>query len=472
MISGLALLLFFCLLIIVVNHLVAKKYFVEEKQRTMINAYEKINEAIEAGGDFKEIIKHYETIHNLHAVIAVSDEVLYRTDTNAVLETSSFNEQPFFYTNYKDNHNESLYLTVFIRSKQDYQLQLDTPISAIDQSVDILNKLLTVIMLVTMFAFVILIWFMSRHFTGPLVRIERVASKISHCEFDEKLTVDRQDELGSLCTSINIMSEQLSQMFERLNEANKHLKEVIAYEKRLDRMRQSFIASASHELKSPLSLLVMYCENLKNNLSDVDRDFYYEVIIEESNRLSQLVSKLLSVSSLENDLIQMKSRTFDFGALIQWVIKKHDVMFIKGNKQATISIEKDLFVYGDPTYIEQVVNNLIDNAITYSKDAQIRLHVYRSYNEVHFEIYNKSDVLDEHVLSSLFSSFYKVNENETHGNHIGLGLFIVKKIIEAHQGNCGAKMHLDEICFNFTLRSTHETNSQSTQNDRFTINGL
>lgn len=211
-------------------------------------------------------------------------------------------------------------------------------------------------------------------------------------------------------------------------------------EHHMDQMKKDFIASVSHELRTPISMLQGYTEAIVDGVvtdkKDVD-DFLY-IILDESKRLSRLINELLEVAKMDAEGIKVNLDTFNITSLIN----KIDTKFLpqareNGLNMKVTHVGESENWFGDCDRIEQILTNLIDNAIRYThKDDEINV-VFNDTADDDF-IITVTDtgvgIAKEH-LEQIFDRFYKVDASRTRGKHgTGLGLFIVRKITEAHNG--------------------------------------
>ena len=167
-------------------------------------------------------------------------------------------------------------------------------IAAIDNSIAVFTESniyisLAVLLIGSLFALVV-----SKTISQPLTNIKAVSKQIAKLDFSCAADEDNSTaELASLAHSINQMSRQLDRNMRDLTAANEQLQKDIEYRKQIEGYRREFIASVSHEMKTPLALLQIYTENLKNNVEGIDRDYYCDTILEETENLSKMVSDIL-----------------------------------------------------------------------------------------------------------------------------------------------------------------------------------
>jgi signal transduction histidine kinase len=281
----------------------------------------------------------------------------------------------------------------------------------------------------------------ARNFSRPIQNITEVARNVALMNFkvraEENLSTT---ELRDLSYSINLMADNLKKLISDLQTSNEKLQADFDKQIRLDKMRREFVANVSHELKSPLHLLLMYTENLKNNVDNIDKDYYCNTIIEETNRLNDMVKSLLDLSAIENGLEKMRKETLNLSELSENVISKSNLLFQKATVSA--SIEKDIFVEGDSRYMEQVIKNYFANAVAHTpENGRILITLMQKENDAIFSVFNEGSTIAEEDILHIWESFYKTDKARTREDetHVGLGLYIVKSIMQAHGGDYGVK---------------------------------
>jgi len=437
----------------------AKPYFLATKETQMYNMYNDVKMSILIQDDITDIMSHYQEAEGIHIAIWDTKLNLVYTKENKELtvDPKLFSSDPIVERKLnKTTNSERLYLYGKLTDGADtYFVAIDTPISAIDRSIELINNMNIAIASIVLLIGGILSWFWATRFTKPIMEIDQVARNVSKLDFTKKLEVKSSyDELSRLSESINLMSDHLSSMIYNLSEANEQLEQDVDYQKKIDQMRKEFIANVSHELKSPLGLLVMYCDNLKNDVPGIDKDFYYDVIMDESTRLSGLVTKLLEISSLENGMAKMVFHQVDLSNLVTWLCSKKEVMFSNYGIPLEWVIEERLYVKGDAFYLEQAINNFIDNAFKHTNGQEaIRVELSDLGTEVKFTVTNTGDIVSSEDLEHIWESFYKVDKSHTPSKetHAGLGLYIVKTIIESHNGSYNARQTDSGMEFSFTI---------------------
>ena len=284
-------------------------------------------------------------------------------------------------------------------------------------------------------------YFMARSIAGPIRKIGEVANSVEKLDFKARYGGERRDEIGKLGKSINSMSSRLEAVIGSLNSANEQLKLEIEKEKNIDKMRKDFISAVSHELKTPVALIQGYSEGLMDNVVDEDRkSFYCEVIQDEAERMGSLVDELLELSRLESGKAEVKMSEFDMSGLAVEIAKKHSLM--AGEKDVDIKTDikgEDFVVVADRGKMERALLNYIQNAIKNVQEAgEIEVIVEEKGGTVRVGVYNSGSSIPEEERELIWNSFYKLDKARSRSEGgSGLGLSIVREIINIHSGSCG-----------------------------------
>ncbi|MBN2795416.1 MAG: HAMP domain-containing protein [Clostridia bacterium] len=309
---------------------------------------------------------------------------------------------------------------------------------------------------ILMLSFVLIIflsYFYSMTILKPILRLNRAAEKMANLDFSEKIKVERNDEIGSLSESLNTLSTNLSNSMEELKETNIQLKIEIEKERELESLRKDFVSGVSHELKTPLGIIRGYAEGVRDDIFE-DKTYYMDVIIEETEKMDNLVVDMLELSKLESTNFKIQPKNFDMYQLIEFVINKFEYQLSEKNIYVEVNRNtEDSIVYADAFRMEQVIVNFMSNAIRYSKkNMPIIIEVTKLENQLLFQIENHGEHIPEDKLSKVWNRFYCVDpsRNKSEGG-TGLGLAIVRNIIELHQGQFGVRNTEIGVQFYFML---------------------
>ncbi|WP_440417759.1 sensor histidine kinase [Paenibacillus sp. SAFN-117] len=317
------------------------------------------------------------------------------------------------------------------------------------------NSYFYLIALVLIVLFAILF---SRTVTKPLVQLNRVAKRLAKLDFTAAVQFKREDEIGQLAETMNYLSSNLKRTMDELQEANAKLLADIEKEKQLERMRKRFVASVSHELKTPVSLIQGYAEALKDNIRQgTKRDKYADIIVEESSRMAGLVSDLLDLSQLESGRFRLNPAKVPLSETIRSVL--HKMSPLLNDKQIRLKVagtdDEERQVLSDRSRLEQVLINLLSNAVRHAPiQGRVEVKVLETVEQdkVTVEVSNEGSRIPEEDLPHIWDAFYRSDRS---GNRdlggTGIGLSIVKHLLQLHGSEFGARNEEGGVTFFFTL---------------------
>ncbi len=242
----------------------------------------------------------------------------------------------------------------------------------------------------------------------------------------------------------------------------------VTKEREADRLKTDLVSMVAHELKSPLTSIFGFSELLlESNLKDSQSKEYAQVIQTESSRLTELINKFLDLSKLEAGKTEVRMTAFDIKQVIQQVIETNRMQVEKKEIRAITDIQENLsFAFGDQDMVEQVLQNLYNNAIKYSpKRSKIGIEVKESKDEIIVNVIDNGYGIPKDALPNIFEKFYRVIDTEGYDEveGSGLGLALTKEIVERHGGTISVKSRLGVgSVFTFTLPRSNSTLSGRT----------
>lgn len=287
-------------------------------------------------------------------------------------------------------------------------------------------------------------WY-SRAFSKPLQEMNVQVNALSNLEFLPPLKVKSKDEIGALTKSINKVSRSLEESINKL-------KDDIEFEQYKDKKRRELIASLSHELKTPISALRAVIEGMSDKVGKYkDRDSYLLASLDYLHYMETLSKDLIDAINIESTTININSYKIKdvFDQAIRFV--EHN---INSKKQTFSSDIDDCVVLINKEMIQRVLINLINNGSKYSEPgATIKIFTTILEDTVTVSVLNTDAYINPGDLTHLFEPFYRVEKSrnkETGGS--GLGLFIIKSILEGHQSNFDINNTVEGVLFTFTLK--------------------
>ncbi len=378
-------------------------------------------------------------------------------NTMETLETNdSFTISKFF-----DYEVDSYFIDLLGNPKNNDIIFIRTSFENIEESVAISSRFLAILGAVVIIIGSLFMFIFSSRFTKPIDDLSDISDQMSMLNFEKKYTGKRKDEIGRLGNSINMLSEKLEHTITELKTANIELMKDIRDKNEVDEMRKEFLSNVSHELKTPLAIVMGYAEGLKENIgeSPEERDYYCDVIMDEAKKMDGLVKKLLSLNEIEFGENKIDMTRFDIVELCRSVASSFTILAKETDAEIKLEQTEPIYVWADESLIEEVVVNYLSNAINHLDDRkEIRIGFEeRSEGIVRVSVFNSGEPIPDNELENIWIKFYKVDKARTReygGN--GIGLSIVKAIIGQHRRDCGVINHKTGVEFWFELDSKKE----------------
>jgi signal transduction histidine kinase len=460
------------------NSTLLEKYYQSHKQTVLLEAYQSINEAVAEGNlstdDYRMEIQRLCSVYNIEIIIIDEDSEMVITSVsnpqsyvkqlldNIFGESSSktIYEQTDNYTieKYVDPHTKGQYISLWGILNNGNLFMIRTAMEGIRDSVNIANRFLAYIGILVALAGGFVIWIVSKRVTTPIMELAELSQRMTNLDFDAKYTGEAINEIGVLGNHFNEMNETLEQTISELKTANNELKKDIERKEEIDEMRKEFLSNVSHELKTPIALVLGYAEGLKDCINDdaESREFYCDVIIDEAQKMDVMVKKLLTLNQLEfgNDIVTMER--FDIVEFVDNYIQSADILIRQNG--VSVSIEKDadaIYAWGDEFKIEEVFMNYFSNAMNHATgEKKITIRLKQNADVVRVSVINTGEPIPEDSLPHLWEKFYKVDKARTreYGGS-GVGLSIVKAIMDSMNQHYGVLNHEDGVEFWFELET-------------------
>ncbi len=330
-----------------------------------------------------------------------------------------------------------------------------SPLESIEESTSISNRFYFFVGLLVLILSGALVMLYLHRKLMPIDELTRLSRKMADLEFDEKYSSHVGNEIDVLGESFNKMSSQLEKTISELKSANLELTKDIENKIRIDEQRKEFLDNVSHELKTPIALIQGYAEGLKENISDdpESRDFYCDVIMDEADKMNKLVKSLLTLNQLESGKDPVVMERFDLTSLILGVLQKMDIMIRQNEAAVVFEQEKPVYVWADEFKIEEVLTNYISNALHHlGGERQVEIRIDREGDRAKVSVFNNGEPIPAEDIANLWDKFYKVDKARTreYGGS-GIGLSIVKAIMESHGQEYGVRNYENGVEFYFTL---------------------
>ncbi|QXE02353.1 cell wall metabolism sensor histidine kinase WalK [Terribacillus sp. DMT04] len=291
----------------------------------------------------------------------------------------------------------------------------------------------------------------SRLVSRPLIKLNEMAKKMVHLDFSSAKPIKQKDELGSLSNNMLTMAQNLDAALSELKQANGQLKQDMEKRKRMEKAQREFFEHASHELKTPLSIVKSFAEGLQDGVSPNKQDHYVQVIIEESDKMEVLIKDMLDLAKLENGVIKLRKTSIMLSEMIEELAAKLFNMAKEKNVTIEIIPQNELPITADYEWMERVMRNFLVNAIRHSEaDSVITIRIAsdQETGSSNFSIENKGLHIPEEQMKKIWTRFYRTEASRSRmTGGTGLGLAIIQQILTLHRFDYGVENTTEGVRF-------------------------
>ena len=342
---------------------------------------------------------------------------------------------------YKSTDTTREYEISFADSTEAYILLLAKNTNKESQVVLALQKTLPILSVAILLVSVIAAFFYTWYMTKPIKKISKLSKQMADMDFSGLCPTNRTDEIGVLSHSLNDLSKKLAAALSELQEANQKLQADIDMERRLEKQRVEFFAAASHELKTPITIIKGQLQGMLYQVGRYkDRETYLAQSLEITDTLGKMVQELLTISRLDTPGYTCKKSNLNLSNFIIDRITAFEDLFMQKDLTVEQSISPEIYILGDMQLLQKALDNLLGNAAAYSGAGnQVLIKLWKETETTTLTIENTGAHIPDEAISKLFEPFYRVDQSrnrQTGGT--GLGLYIVKTILDLH----GAKIEI------------------------------
>ena len=303
---------------------------------------------------------------------------------------------------------------------------LNTSLEPLDSTIDIINRQILIVSILLFILGLGISYFLARLIETPIVRIIKSAKKFGSGDYSAKFDGHGYTETEILADTLNYAAEEIS---------------------KVDGLRRDLIANISHDLRTPLTMVKAYAEMIRDLSGDnpEKRQEHIGIIIEESDRLSALVNDILDLSKLESGTVEINLSKFSITKKIHEIMGRYTLLSEHNGYKFFVTAESDFEIEADVIKIEQVLYNLINNAVNYTGDDKT---VYITQlivdeNTARIEITDTGKGIEPELLPLIFDRYYRAEKSRREVIGTGLGLSIVKQILKQHNFKFGVRSELD-----------------------------
>ena len=350
------------------------------------------------------------------SMIASNDDTIFYKITNPM-----FNSKSFLYGK---------------KLKDGSYIYINSQLESLDSTNIVLKNQLLYLVIVVIFLSIIISFVISNTITKPIIMITDKAKKMGEGNLKVKFEHSNISEIDELSETLNFAKNEMV---------------------KTDDYRRDLMANVGHDLKTPLTLIKSYAEMVRDITykDPKKREENLNVIIEETDRLNDLVTDILTLSKIEAGADTLDIEEYDLVAQVREIIEKFEILSVTENYTFKITSPKTATVHADRNKISQVIYNLVNNAINYTGDDQtVYIDVKENKNDYMVEIKDTGKGIDDETIKHVWDRYYKTEKKHKRNKvGTGLGLSIVKGILDAHKFTYGVKSKVGKgTNFYFTIK--------------------
>ena len=342
-------------------------------------------------------------------------------------------EKTINFTAYNYNYNDEL-LIYGEKLSDGSIIFISTPLRIMGSILNIIQKEFIYCSVVIIIVSLIAAYFLSRKFSSPITRITEESKKLSRGNYDVKFKESTIEEISELADTLNNTALELS---------------------KTDNLRRELLANVSHDLKTPLTLIKANAEMVKDltYANEEKRNKNLDVIIKETDRLNMLVEDILDLSRAQSKTMKLELKRLSLNELIESILTRYEVLKEKSGYKIVFNSDNEYVVKADRKRLEQVIYNLINNAVNYTgKDKQVTVNLKSKKNTIIFEVIDTGKGIKKEDIDYIWDKYYK-SDKSYHRVTVGtgLGLSIVKNILEMHNFKYGVETSKKGTKFYFEI---------------------
>lgn len=334
---------------------------------------------------------------------------------------------------------EGLFYTFTVSDKEDeFTFSVEPSVQPVNQAVEALAKVAPWLLCVMLLFSVLCAFVYSRYISRPILRLSGISQKMAALDFGWEYAERREDEIGALGRNLNSLSRSLESALDELRGANAALERDIALERELEQQRLAFFSAASHELKTPVTILKGQLTGMLEGV-DVyqDRDKYLARSLQVTGRMEHLVQELLMISRMEAADFAAQMHPLNLAQILDEQLPLYREL--AGQKELTLqtNLPATLPITGDEALLRKALDSILSNAILYSPPGEtVCVTAVQSDTETALIVDNGGVQLPQEAIPHLFEAFYRVEQsrNRSTGGS-GLGLYLTARILTHHRAD-------------------------------------
>ena len=316
-----------------------------------------------------------------------------------------------------------------------FMINVQASLLPLNQTMAIIDSLYVPVLTVIFFLSAIISYFYSHYLAKPIVELNATSKRLGKLELGGHIKMERSDEIGELSETLSNMALKLKDSLFKLQDANVKLQEEMEREREQERRRRDLFTSISHELKTPITILKGEIGGMIDEVGAYkDRDVYLRSAHGWTETLEKLVSEVLTISRLEGEGMTLDLEPVDLDHLTRGIYLDHQRLATMKNIDFVYDGDPGLVTEVDDSQLKMAIANVVNNAIFHSKEgSKVEMSLKRQGDVGVLVVTNEGSKISEEEIPHLFAPFYRVDKSRNrHTGGSGLGLFIVKNILELH----------------------------------------
>lgn len=440
---------------------------------SLLDAASEISEFDFESNDYLPVLSDYETSKGIYIeVYSKNDTLIYTTKGNDYVYNPQLHTEQTLSPRYMKilSHSERSDGSYFEMREEMFAtaryivygtffgdnnlLQIYYPLDTIAKNAETASWALFNLGIIALLLYFAATYVFAVTFTKPVVTINSTAKKIANLDFSQSCPHFRISELDELSKSINTLSSSLAAALDNLKNENLQLEYDIKKERALEKTRRSFVANASHELKTPISIIQGYAEGMKFGIGCDSTEEFCDIIIDEAEKMNQLIVKLLEFLHIGSGEYPLSMQRFYLDELLMSHLGSLEPLYNEKGISLSTDIGANLYAEGDPTLLKIVFNNYVSNAISHAaNEMEIRVSVTEEDDEYTVRVFNTGESISENDIANIWQSFYRADKSHSRAEgRFGLGLSIVASIQELHHRRYSVENKENGVEFIFTVK--------------------